>query len=49
MLRRNFIAALVLLAIVPLARHATAQESGYPAVPLLSTCTDIARGEDDRA
>jgi len=35
--RRCLAAALVLAAIVPLAGRAAAQESGYPAVPLLST------------
>jgi quercetin dioxygenase-like cupin family protein len=35
------LAAALLLAIVPLANRAAAQDSGYPAVPLLSTGTDI--------
>lgn len=34
---RRLTAALVLAAIAPLATHAAAQDSGYPAVPLLST------------
>ena len=37
MSRRYLPAALVLAAILPLAGRAAAQESGYPAVPLLST------------
>jgi quercetin dioxygenase-like cupin family protein len=41
MLHRRLTAALVLAAIVPLASHAAAQESGYPAVPLLSTGTTV--------
>src|SRR5258706_11105713 len=41
MLHRNLAAALVLVAIVPLASRAAAQDSGYPAVPLLSTGTSV--------
>jgi quercetin dioxygenase-like cupin family protein len=41
MLHRTLTAALALAAIVLPASHAAAQDSGYPAVPLLSTMTTI--------
>jgi quercetin dioxygenase-like cupin family protein len=41
MLHRTLAAALALAAIVLPARHAAAQDSGYPAVPLLSTATTV--------
>ena len=38
-MRRRFLPAALLLAVIPLAGRAAAQQSGYPAVPLLSTGT----------
>ena len=40
-MRQNLTTALVLIALLPLASPAAAQDSGYPAVPLLSTGTTV--------